>query len=62
MNLSTRLADIGYDGLSAVPDSLIDSTVVGQDWGPAMDRCLRANPDATLGDLRDELLSEADGS
>ena len=62
MDLSTRLTDIGYDGLCAVPDSLIDTAVIGQDWGLAMDRCLRANPDATLGDLRDELLSEADGS
>lgn len=67
ITLSTPLTEIAahydgriYDNLDAIGEELIDSRVVGQDWGMALDRVLRQHGDAaTVGDLRDELLADA---
>jgi hypothetical protein len=57
ITLDTRLADVGAENATDVGDDLIDTSRVGDDWGLAWDRVVRWNSDATVRDLRDELLS-----
>ena len=59
ITLNTKLADIGYDNADAINDELIDTTIVGDDWGWAWDRVTRHNPGATVEDLRDTLTDNA---
>lgn len=64
INLDTPLLSLGdgtwsgaYDNLDRVGDNLIDTGIVGQDWGEAMDRVARGiGDDATVRDLRDALI------
>jgi len=68
ITLNTKLTDIAnhwgdgsddaiWDNLDVIDDSLIDTSVVGQDWGYALDSVLRAHgEDATVQHLRDDLL------
>lgn len=68
ITLNTKLSEIAayygdpsqthpiYDNLDAIGEDLIDISVVGQDWGGALDRVLRERgDDATVRDLRDSL-------
>lgn len=46
-----------YDSLDAIGEDLIDTRLVGQEWGTALSRALRekGTEAATVRDLRDEL-------
>jgi hypothetical protein len=66
ITLNTRLADIGrhygetgdlerdiHDNMDVITDDLIDTRIVGDDWGEALDQVLRSEgvETATVGDL-----------
>lgn len=56
ITLDTNLSDIGWDDADRIGDDLIDVAVVGDEWGLAWDRLTRDGQDATVRELRDELL------
>jgi hypothetical protein len=56
---STTLASIGWGNADAITDDLVDTRVVGDEWGEAWDAAKRADPDATVADLRNILLCAA---
>ena len=55
ITLDTPLSNIDWDAASDIGEDLIDTDLVGDEWGWAWDRVIRAG--GTVRDLRDELIA-----
>lgn len=57
ITLETPLSNIPWDEADQIGDDLIDTRIVGDEWGYAWSRIVRSG--GTVGDLRDELYEQA---